>query len=71
MQRLLQILAAALILAAAFFLWQGTTDWAFVCGVLGACAFFLSLRFDFKARSTEREAEKKRLREEAKDDASD
>jgi hypothetical protein len=50
MERILQILAAALLLAAAYFLWQDTVDWAFVCGVLAACSFFLAMRFQIKGR---------------------
>jgi hypothetical protein len=42
--------------AAAFLLWKENNDWAFACGVLAVCSFFLSIRFQFKARIREREA---------------
>ena len=50
MERILQILAAAFLIFAAYFLWRGVTDWSFVCGVLAASSFFLSMRFQIKAR---------------------
>jgi len=54
MIRAFQILAAALILAAAYFLIRTDYDDAFVTGVLGACSFFLSIRFTYKSRAPER-----------------
>jgi hypothetical protein len=54
MIRAFQILAAALIVAAAYFLIRADYDDAFVTGVLGACSFFLSIRFTFKSRIPER-----------------
>ena len=54
MERILQILAAAFLIAAAYLLWRGVTDWSFVCGVLAACSFFVSMRFQIKARIPER-----------------
>ena len=56
MEIILQILAAALLITAAYFLWNGATDWSFICGVLAACSFFLSMRFQIKARMAERAA---------------
>jgi hypothetical protein len=56
MERILQILAAALLIAAAYFLWRGVTDWSFVCGVLAASSFFLSIRFQIKGQMAERAA---------------
>ena len=50
MERMFQILAVVLVGAAAFFLWRSDTDTAFVTGVLGICAFFLSIRFQLKNR---------------------
>ena len=44
MERAWIILAGLLILAAALFLWWGNMDGAFVAGVLGVVAWFLSLR---------------------------
>ena len=54
MIRAFQILAVALIAAAAYFLIRSDYDDAFVTGVLGVCAFFLSVRFTFKPRVQER-----------------
>ena len=56
MERILQILAAAFLIAAAYFLWRDVADWSFVCGVLAACSFFLAMRFQIKARVAERAA---------------
>ena len=53
-----QILAVALGGAAAYFLWAGNKDGAFVSAVLGCVAFFLSIRFQVKARNSVREAER-------------
>lgn len=51
--------ALAVILAgvAAFFLWQGNKDGGYAAAVLGAVAFFLSVRFQVKKRNETREAE--------------
>ena len=54
MIRAFQILAVALIVAAAYFLIRADYEDAFVTGVLGACSFFLSIRFTFKPRVDER-----------------
>jgi hypothetical protein len=54
MIRAFQILAAALVVAAAYFLIRADYDDAFVTGVLGVCSFFLSVRFTFKPRVDER-----------------
>jgi hypothetical protein len=56
-ERIFQILAVALAGVAAYFLWQGDTDKLFVAAVLGACSFFLSIRFQFKERMRQREAD--------------
>ncbi len=60
MERIFQILAAVLAGIAAYFLWTGNSESAFVTGVLGAVSFFLSVRFQVK--------ERKRIREEAAED---
>jgi hypothetical protein len=44
MERAWIIVAGLLAVAAAAFLWRGSMDGAFVAGVLGAIAWFLSLR---------------------------
>ena len=58
MERVFQIAAAITALVAAYFLWAGNTERAFVAGVLGAVFFFLSVRFQVKARNEAREREK-------------
>lgn len=55
-EKLFQLLAVIFGAAAAYFLWRGQTDPMFVCGVLGAVAFFLGIRFQVRARLDEREA---------------
>jgi hypothetical protein len=62
MERFFQIAAVILAGVAAYFLWNSNGDGAFVSAVLGAVAFFLSVRFQVKGRLQEREAE--RLNEE-------
>jgi multisubunit Na+/H+ antiporter MnhB subunit len=57
MERIFQILAVILAGIAAYFLWTGNGDGAFVAGVLGAVSFFLSVRFQVKERNNQREAE--------------
>ena len=53
-----QILAVVLAGAAAYFLYSGHRDGAFVAAVLGCVAFLLSLRFQVKRRNATREAER-------------
>ena len=65
MERVFQVSAGALAVAAAYFLWTGNRDGAFVSAVLGCVAFFLSVRFQVKARNTVREAEREAEREAA------
>lgn len=55
MERVFQILAVILAGIAAYFLWQKNADGAFVAAVLGAVSFFLSVRFQVKARLKQRE----------------
>lgn len=52
-----QIVAVMLAGIAAFFWWQGNTDGLFVSAVLGAVAFFLSIRFQVKERNRIRHEE--------------
>lgn len=62
----------AVILAgiAAYFLWVGNSEYAFVAGVLGCVSFFLSVRTQAKARNRIRELERQKEldREEETDD---
>jgi len=43
-------MAVVLAGVAAFFFWQNNSDWAFASGVLAVCSFFLSIRYQYKAR---------------------
>ncbi|MEO8041883.1 MAG: hypothetical protein ABI646_04645 [Acidobacteriota bacterium] len=56
MDRIFQIVAVILGGIAAYFLWSGNKDGAFVSAVVGCVAFFLSIRFQVKARNAERDA---------------
>lgn len=53
-----KVLAVILAGVAAYFLWRGNGDGAFVSAVLGAVSFFLSIRFEVKERNRVREAER-------------
>lgn len=57
-ETIFQIGAVVLAGTAAYFLWAGNKDAAFVSVVLGCVAFFLSIRFQVKARNKVREAER-------------
>jgi hypothetical protein len=54
-----QVLAVILAGVAVFFWWRENTDWAFASGVLAASSYFLSLRFQMKARVMAADAERK------------
>jgi hypothetical protein len=58
MERFFQILAVILAGVAAYFLWKGNNDGAFISAVLGSVSFFLSIRFQVKGRLEQRAAEK-------------
>jgi hypothetical protein len=58
MIRLFQLLAVVLAGIAAYFLWSGQAEAAFVTVVLGAVSFFLGVRFDFKDRIRARDDER-------------
>lgn len=66
-ENIFQILAVVLGGAAAYFLWSGNKDGAFISVVLGCVAFFLSVRFQVKGRNAIREVE----REAASEDGSE
>ena len=57
-ETIFQIVAVVLAGAAAYFLFTGNRDGAFVAAVLGCVSFFLSVRFQVKARNAERDAER-------------
>ncbi|HEV8593567.1 MAG TPA: hypothetical protein VGQ55_15790 [Pyrinomonadaceae bacterium] len=58
MERIFQAAVVVFALAAAYFLWVSNSDWAFATGVLAAASFFLSIRFQMKARNDDRVKEK-------------
>lgn len=58
MERFFQVAAVILIGITAFFWWRGNADGLFISAVLGAVAFFLSIRFQVKGRLKQRESEK-------------
>ena len=58
MERMFQVVAVIFAGIAAYFLWSGNNDGAFVSAVLGCVAFFLSIRFQVKERNLAREAER-------------
>lgn len=61
MELVFRILAVILIGIAAYFLWQKNGETAFVSAVLGAVAFFLSLRFQVKERLKKEEETRSKI----------
>ena len=57
-ERIFQIIAVILAGIAAYFLWTGNSDGAFLSAVLGCVSFFVSVRFQVKERNQVREAER-------------
>ena len=57
MERIFQAFAGLLALGAGYFLWTDNRDALFVSAVLGAVAFFLSIRFQVKERNRRRAVE--------------
>ena len=53
MVKIFQIAAVVLAGAAAYFWWAGNADFMFAGIVLAICSFFLSMRFQVKARNDE------------------
>lgn len=66
MERVFQIVAVILAGIAAYFLWTGNKDGAFVSAVLGCVSFFLSIRVQVKERRRLREDEEQAQQEAAK-----
>ena len=60
MDRILQGVAVILVGLAAYFVWNGNNDGAFVSAVLGCVAFFLSIRARMKERTKQTEEETER-----------
>ncbi|MBK8466257.1 MAG: hypothetical protein IPL32_10540 [Chloracidobacterium sp.] len=56
-ERIFQILAVILVCIAAYFLYMENKDGVFVSVVLAACSFFMSVRFQSKARLRQNAAE--------------
>jgi hypothetical protein len=65
-QRTLKILSFVFIAIAFLFLWRQDLDAVFVAGVIGACCFFVAMRYEIEDRRTLRDKE----REEVKTDKS-
>ena len=63
MERIFQVAAVIFAGIAAYFLWSGNNDGAFVSAVVGCVAFFLSIRFQVKERNLAREAERDKKEE--------
>jgi hypothetical protein len=59
MDRVFQIVAVILAGIAAYFLWAGNKDGAFVSAVLGCVSFFLSIRAQATVRRRQREEEER------------
>ena len=58
MVAIFQLVAVIFAIAAAYFWWSGNSDGLFVAAVLGAVAFFLTVRFQVKDRLKTREIER-------------
>ena len=71
MESVFRIVAVILIGIAAYFFWRNDSDAAFVSFVLGACAFFLSIRFRIKGRLRERDEEMRGKGEEEQSETTD
>jgi hypothetical protein len=69
-ERIWIILAAAMVLVAAAFLWRNNTSAAFVTATLGAVAWFLSYRAQLHGKivAAERESEEQESDEESDED---
>lgn len=57
METLFKVLAVILLGVAAVFFWLKNWDAVFASAVLSVCAYFLSIRFQFKARVDRRKKE--------------
>lgn len=56
MRVIFNILAVALLGAAAYFYSAGDQDWLFASVVLAACSFFIGMRFSIKKRISDHQA---------------
>jgi hypothetical protein len=70
MERFFQISAVILAGVAAYFLWNGNSESAFVAAVFGAVSFFLSVRFQIKERLKQRDIEREESEKNADDSSS-
>ena len=62
-ERTFQFLAVAFAGIAAFLYWRGDFDAMFITAVVGAAAFFLSIRMQVKTRIDERRAKESEIDE--------
>jgi hypothetical protein len=69
MDRVFQVVAVILAGAAAYFIWNGNKDGAFISAVLGCVSFFLNVRFQVKERNRVRESEMEAERQKAEQPA--
>ena len=60
MEKIFQLSAVVLAGVAAYFLWVGNSEYAFVAGVLGCVSFLLSVRTQIKVRTRVRELERQK-----------
>ena len=59
MERALRILAFVFVGIAFFFVWRQDLDAVFIAGVVGACCFFLAMRYEIERRRDARDAERR------------
>ena len=69
MELVFRIVAVILIGIAACFFWRGNNDGAFISAVLGASAFFLSIRFRIKERLEEEKEKRRKGKEEQEEES--
>ena len=65
--RAFQIAAAIVAVAAIYFYLNGDSDLTFAAAVVAAAAFFLSIRFQMKARNDLRDAERRSVQADTDD----
>ena len=71
MDRVFQIIAVILGGVAAYFLWSGNNDGAFVSAVLACVSFFINIRFQVKERNRLRSEERERAEREDENGSSE
>jgi len=58
-ERTLRILAFVFVGIAFFFVWRQDLDAVFISGVVGACCFFVAMRYEIERRRDLRDAERR------------